>query len=108
MNLISSMKTNDLIPPYGGNLVNLLLEGKDRVELSKYASSLPSVQLSARSMCDLELLAVGAFSPLNRFMGKKDYASVLDAMRLGMGRYFQFPSLSRLKILLEASKSEKM
>ena len=107
MNLISSMKTNDLIPPYGGNLVNLLLEGKDRVELSKYASSLPSIQLSARSMCDLELLAVGAFSPLDRFMGKKDYASVLDAMRLADGTLFPIPITLPVKDIIRGIQTGK-
>ena len=56
-----------------------------RVEVEAYASQLPSIQHSERSVCDLELLATGAFSPLDRFMGQADYERVLDEMRLARG-----------------------
>lgn len=81
----------NLISPYGGRLVNLLVEEEQRNELKEYATHLPSVQLSMRSICDLELLAVGAFSPLDRFMGKNDYQRVLDEMRLANGHLFPIP-----------------
>lgn len=80
-----------LVPPYGGRLVNLLSEGDERNGLIKKAKFLPSVQLSMRSLRDLELLAVGAFSPLDRFMGEKDYRSVLKDMRLANGALFPIP-----------------
>lgn len=83
--------TTTLIPPYGGKLVNLLAEGDERNELIRKAKFLPSVQLSLRSLRDLELLAVGAFSPLDRFMGEKDYRSVLKDMRLADGALFPIP-----------------
>src|SRR2546429_2251635 len=51
----------------------------------------PSLQLAPRSVCDLELLATGAFSPLDRFMGRADYARVLDEMRLSCGQVFPIP-----------------
>jgi sulfate adenylyltransferase len=60
-------------------------------ELKEYAGRLPSVQLSERSVCDLELLATGAFSPLTAFMGAEDYQRVLDEMRLGSGHLFPIP-----------------
>src|SRR3972149_1977108 len=63
-------QTGKLITPYGGKLVNLVVEGEEREELLARSSRLPSMQISARSLCDLELLATGAFSPLDRFMGK--------------------------------------
>ncbi len=56
-----------------------------------YANTLTPVSLSARSACDLELLAVGAFSPLDRFMGQADYQSVMDTMRLSNGYLFPIP-----------------
>lgn len=71
-----------LLPPYGGRLVDLLVPTEEVAELKAYASKLPSLQLSARAECDLELLAVGAFSPLDRFMGQEDHQRVLDEMRL--------------------------
>jgi len=51
----------------------------------------PSLQLSPRSLCDLELLATGAFSPLDRFMGEADYRRVLEEMRLANGILFPIP-----------------
>ncbi|MCB0254524.1 MAG: bifunctional sulfate adenylyltransferase/adenylylsulfate kinase [Anaerolineae bacterium] len=56
-----------------------------------HASNLPSIQLSARAVCDLELLATGAFSPLDRFMGQEDHQRVLDEMRLANGYLFPLP-----------------
>jgi ATP sulfurylase len=70
-----------LIAPYGSSLVNLLVPTDAREALKAHAGQLPSVQLSARAVCDLELLATGAFSPLDRFMGQADYQRVLDEMR---------------------------
>ncbi|MEM2567113.1 MAG: bifunctional sulfate adenylyltransferase/adenylylsulfate kinase [Candidatus Bathyarchaeia archaeon] len=80
-----------LIPPYGGKLVNLLVSGEEREELLKKSEKLSSIQISPRSMCDLELLATGGFSPLDRFMGKEDYLRVLDEMRLADGTLFPIP-----------------
>jgi sulfate adenylyltransferase len=80
-----------LIQPYGGELVDLLVSGEEREELLAQSSHLPSVQISARSMCDLELLATGAFSPLDRFMSKADYERVLTEMRLKNGLLFPIP-----------------
>lgn len=80
-----------LIPPYGGRLVDLVVAGEERDELVRKARDLPSLQLSARSLCDLELLATGAFSPLDRFMGKANYARVLEEMRLSDGTIFPIP-----------------
>lgn len=55
------------------------------------ANRLPSIQISERSVCDLELLATGGFSPLDRFMGKADYESVINTMRLASGHIFPMP-----------------
>ncbi len=81
----------ELISPFGGKLINLLAEGEEREALIEESKHLPSVQISPRSVCDLELLAVGAFSPLDRFMGKEDYERVLTEMRLKNGILFPIP-----------------
>jgi sulfate adenylyltransferase len=60
-------------------------------ELKERAGFLPSVQLSERQTCDLELLATGAFSPLDRFMGAADYRRVLAESRLAGGELFPIP-----------------
>ena len=80
-----------LISPYGGKLVNLITENDEQDELTKKAGTLPSIQLSLRSQCDLEMLATGAFSPLDTFMNEADYLSVLEKMRLANGILFPIP-----------------
>jgi sulfate adenylyltransferase len=80
-----------LIPPYKENLVNLLVEGDERTSLLEEANNLFSIKISARALCDLELLATGAFSPLDRFMGYADYQRVLAEMRLSDGTLFPMP-----------------
>ncbi|TFH33039.1 MAG: bifunctional sulfate adenylyltransferase/adenylylsulfate kinase [Anaerolineales bacterium] len=79
-----------LIPPYGGELIDLLPED-DGQELKSYGNTLESIQISDRVMYDLELLATGAFSPLDRFMGSADLSSVLESMRLDDGHIFPLP-----------------
>lgn len=89
---VAETQSSVLIPPYGGRLVNLLVEDEDeRQRLLEKTHRLASVQLSPRATCDLELLAVGAFSPLDRFMGREDYLSVLERMRLASGAVFPIP-----------------
>lgn len=80
-----------LIPPCGDRLVDLLAPAEACDELRAYASRLPSIQLTERQICDFELLATGAFSPLDRFMGREDHQRVLDEMRLGGGHLFPIP-----------------
>jgi len=80
-----------LITPYGGKLVDLVAAGNERDELLGRAPALPSIKISMRNLCDLELLATGAFSPLDRFMGKADYERVLHEMRLSNGVLFPLP-----------------
>lgn len=80
-----------LISPYGDRLVNLWIPDEEREELRVRASSLPRLQLSPRNICDLELLATGAFSPLERFLGKDDYQRVVGEMRLASGKLIPIP-----------------
>lgn len=85
------MTTHTLLPPYGGTLVDLLVPSEAQNDIKAHASQLPSIQLSERAICDLELLATGAFSPLDRFMGRADHQRVLDEMRLCSGHIFSIP-----------------
>ena len=82
---------SNLISPYAGELIDLMVSEEERQELLERSSRLPSVRISPRSLCDLELLATGAFSPLDRFMGKADYERVLTEMRLENGVLFPIP-----------------
>jgi sulfate adenylyltransferase len=80
-----------LISPYGEELVDLNVPGEYVDELKAYASQLSSIQISPRSASELEMLANGAFSPLDRFMGLSDYDRVLGEMRLTEGYLFPMP-----------------
>lgn len=80
-----------LNPPCGGKLVDLLVPADSIADIKAVAGSLPSLQLTERAVCDLEMLAIGAFSPLDRFMGQEDYRHVLDGMRLADGHVFPIP-----------------
>jgi sulfate adenylyltransferase len=81
----------ELNTPYGGELVDLVATGKEREALLAEANTLPSLQISDRSVHDLELLATGAFSPLRSFMGQADYEGVLKDMRLANGTFWPIP-----------------
>src|SRR5215203_2496026 len=87
----TSQSSNLLIQPYGGKLLDLLVPSEEQEELRARAGTLPRVQLTPRNVCDLELLATGAFSPLDRFMGRADYERVLEEMRLAPGTLFPLP-----------------
>ena len=84
-------KNSKLITPYGGKLVDLMVTGEEREGLLAAANRYPSLQISDRNLCDLELLATGGFSPLGRFMGQADYQRVLTDMRLANGTLFPIP-----------------
>jgi sulfate adenylyltransferase len=87
----SGENTRELISPYHGKLINLVVDHEQHEELAEHANKLTSLQLSPRLLCDLELLSTGAFSPLDRFMGKADYTRVLEDMRLANGALFPIP-----------------
>lgn len=71
--------------------INLIVQPENLNDALEHAKTLPTVRLSERSLCDLELLATGAFSPLDRFMVSKDYHRVVTEMRLADGHLFPIP-----------------
>ncbi|NEO61457.1 MAG: sulfate adenylyltransferase [Moorea sp. SIO4G2] len=70
------------IPAHGGQLVNRVATPEQRQEFLEKAEFLPRVTLDKRAVSDLEMIAIGGFSPLTGFMAKEDYESVVDRMRL--------------------------
>ncbi|MGE5611513.1 MAG: sulfate adenylyltransferase [Bacillota bacterium] len=80
-----------LIAPHGGTLVNRILSADAARQATQQAASLPSITLSAREQCDLEMIAIGAFSPLTGFMGSADFKSVCKDMRLANGLVWPIP-----------------
>ena len=80
-----------LIEPHGGFLKNLLVNSERAAEMKMQSRDWPSWDLTARQICDLELLINGGFSPLEGFMSKADYESVCETMRLHDGTLWPMP-----------------
>src|SRR4026209_308937 len=85
------MSKAKLIAPYGGKLVNLVVDESEREQLIASSAQLSSIKITMRNLCDLELIATGGFSPLTTFMGKTDYERVLREMRLADGTLWPLP-----------------
>ncbi len=79
------------IAPHGGTLINLLAEGEGATALVAEAANLPKLVVGERELSDLEMLAVGALSPLTGFQGEADYHAVLDSMHLVNGLPWAIP-----------------
>lgn len=82
---------SDRIAPHGGILVNRIATLDQRQEFFDKAEVLPRVQLSDRSISDLQMIAIGALSPLKGFMNEADYRSVVKQMRLSNGLPWSIP-----------------
>ena len=90
--MLTSDKEQLEVPFFKSGLVDLVVRDRhEREELEQRAAAFPSIQLSARAACDLELLANGSFSPLSRFMGRADYERTMEEMRLADGTLFPTP-----------------
>jgi sulfate adenylyltransferase len=85
------MTTDQTIAPHGGTLVDLRVSEADREKLLDEAQHFPKVTVSPRELSDLEMLAVGALSPLTGFQGEDDYRSILDSMHLAGGLAWTIP-----------------
>ena len=83
--------TSHLVAPHGGELIDLLADAERRNELKSHSREWPSWDLTARQICDLELLMNGGFSPLRGFMARADYEGVCHNMRLTSGVLWPMP-----------------
>ena len=81
----------ETIAPHGGTLVNRFAEASERAALLERAATLPTLVLDERQISDLEMIAIGAFSPLTGFMGRADYERVVAEMRLASGAVWSIP-----------------
>ena len=80
-----------MIQPHGGALVNRIVEGPERDALLASARALPAVELDAWALSDVEMIAIGGFSPLDGFMTQRDYQSVIVDRRLANGLVWTIP-----------------
>ncbi len=94
----------NLIPPYGGKLVNLVVDEARATVLKADTQQCQSLTLTERQLCDLELLMNGAFSPLTGFMSQAAYDSVVETMRLPDDTLWPIP----ITLDIPASLAEKL
>ena len=80
-----------IIPPHGGTLVDRVAPEADRAASLERAGGLTPIPLNPRQHSDLDLIAVGALSPLQGFMGRADYERVVREMRLADGTVWSLP-----------------
>ena len=80
-----------LIAPHGGELVLNMADEHERAELQERARTLPQIQVGSRQLADLEMLAIGAYSPLGGFMNRADYLGAVNDMHLSNGLPWSVP-----------------
>ena len=85
------MNCDSLISPHGGKLVDLMASHERSPALAEIVLRSPSIRLTPRQLCDLELLLCGGFSPLTGFLSRDDYESVVKTMRLSNGILWPIP-----------------
>ncbi len=89
--MVKSSSNGSSIPPHGGTLVDRVLRGEMKAAVAERAINLPRVPLTPMAVSDLELVAIGAFSPLTGFMNQADYERVVDDMHLSNGLPWTIP-----------------
>ena len=92
------------ISPHGGTLVNRILDPDEVKKEKEAAHSLPEISLDTREMADLEMLGVGAMSPLTGFMSRRDYERVVADMHLESGLVWSLP----VTLSVEEAKREEL
>ncbi len=80
-----------LVPPHGGRLIPLLLQGQERSREKDKAANLTQIRMNSRETSDLIMLAQGAFSPLDGFMRQNDYKTVVTDMTMADGTLWPIP-----------------
>jgi sulfate adenylyltransferase len=90
--------SHSLIAPHGGTLVNRVMEpwNADGARERVHRRRLPTLTLTPLQLADLELIAIGAYSPLTGFLNRADYKAVLADMRLATGLPWSLPITLRL------------
>lgn len=96
------------IPAHGGHLINRIATPIQQQEFLDKAENLPRVQLTERAFSDLELIAIGGFSPLVGFMGQSDYREVVKNMRLANGLPWSIPITLPVSAEIAATVKEGM
>jgi sulfate adenylyltransferase len=85
------MSEHVMIEPHGGSLINRMVVGSEKEALLQEAESLQQVFVDSWTISDIELIGIGAYSPLEGFMKEEDYRSVVNDMRLANGAIWSIP-----------------
>ncbi len=91
------------IAPHGGKLVQRIVEGEARTQLLEQAKGWKQIPINSWTVSDLDLIGVGAFSPLEGFLEEADYQSVVERMRLANGTVWSIPITLALQEQLAAT-----
>ena len=83
--------SNGLIAPHGGELIVNMAGESEHAALQQHASTLPQLEVGSRQLADLEMLAIGAYSPLHGFMTRADYLGSVNDMHLANGLPWSIP-----------------
>lgn len=86
-----SYQRPESIAPHGGELIDRIATPEQKADFLSKAELLPRVTLDQRAVSDLEMIAIGGFSPLTGFMGQADYKSVVTDMHLTNGLPWSVP-----------------
>lgn len=92
------------ILPHGGTLVQRIAEGTQREQLLQQASDYKKIAINTWTISDLDMIGVGAFSPLTGFLNEEDYHSVVKTMRLADGTVWSIP----ITLALEEAAASKL
>lgn len=89
---MTTLTTPDvLITPHGGSLVDRTADARVADALRSEAAGLPAIRMTAVQHSDVFCIATGVFSPLTGFVGRNDYESILESMRLSSGTVWSIP-----------------
>ena len=80
-----------MVPPHGGNLISRLIVGKELAEAKKRTAELPKVRMTSRETSDLIMIGIGAFSPVNGFMGRDDWEGICKELKMANGIFWPIP-----------------
>ncbi|MBI3934245.1 MAG: sulfate adenylyltransferase, partial [Acidobacteria bacterium] len=82
-----------LVNPHGKEkkLKPLLLAGEELREAKRQAQSLPGIRMTSRETSDLIMLGIGAFTPLDGFMGQQDWKGVCESFQMADGTFWPIP-----------------
>ncbi|HTE86041.1 MAG TPA: sulfate adenylyltransferase [Dehalococcoidia bacterium] len=88
---MTSSPESAVVQPHGGRLVNRIASLQEAAAIRSRLPGLQAVRLSDRQLSDLEMIAIGGFSPLAGFMGSADYRRVVSDMHLANGLPWSMP-----------------